>query len=115
MLAKFVKMTEIVEQKTEFAPAIQVEIIAAIAATMLQTIKLTPEEVKFFSPIETVEVVETIEAALEAHQIPEVGQLLEVFMELSPAFTSFMTPPTSLVKAFQQFIEEQQIEEQQAE
>ena len=108
MLAKFVKMTEIVEEKTEFAPAIQVEIIAAIAATMLQTIKMVPEELKFFAPLETIETIESIEAALEEKKIPEVCQLLEVFMELAPAFTSFMIPPTKLVKAFQEFIEEEQ-------
>jgi hypothetical protein len=107
-MEKFVKMTEIVEEKTEFAPAIQVEIVAVVAATMVQTIKMVPEEIEFFVPLETIEVVEAIEAALEAQQIPAVSQLLEVFMELAPAFTSFMTPPSKLVKAFQEFIEEEQ-------
>ena len=107
-MEKFEAMMEIVEEKTEFAPAIQVEIIAAVAATMLQSIKMVPEEIKFFVPLETVEVVEAIEAALEEKKIPEVCQLLEIFMQLAPAFTSFMIPPTKLVKAFQEFIEEEQ-------
>lgn len=103
-------MMEIVEEKIEFAPVTEIEMVAVVAATMLQTIKLLPEELKFFAPLETLEAIETVEAALVFQQVPHPALLMKVFLEMPECFTSFMTPPSKLVEAFQQFIEEEEQE-----
>ena len=108
-LPKTEKMIEIFELKMckPFALTTQAEFEALVSSMVLKTIMMVPEEICFFAPLETISKIEEVEAALEAHQIPQYVMLVEIFLEMAPAFESFMVPSTEMVKAFLAVIEKE--------
>jgi hypothetical protein len=109
ILPKLSAMMEIFELKLKkpFELTTQAEFEALVSAMVLKTIMMIPEEVCFFAPLETISKIEEVEAALEAHQIPQHTTLTEIFLEMPPIFESFMTPTTEMVQAFLGVIEKE--------